>query len=888
MTSFDETVIDIVTQILIRRFQQSGPDNFNLAEQLANQKDPISDRELSEGEKGEIEKRLLNKINYKKAHDGATLIPVSKVVNPRDHEEWYPEWLSENKDETGSYYWKRLEHHLEYVLTAKYGPERAGAVVRAIDAATHDIMERLADPRRKKFSYKGLVVGHVQSGKTANFTALIAKAADAGYRFIIVLAGIHNVLREQTQVRLDKELTGINDWQLDEPFIQPPSEAKNWNRMTTGNNDFSSDNLAPFDHYCQRVTPTLAVIKKNCFVLNRLIEYLEQSDPVTRSKMPILIIDDEADQASIDTKANTPDTDPTRTNERIRHILRLFSQKVYIGYTATPFANLLIDMTTEHGQLEDDLYPRNFVFALPRPEGYFGTSAIFKDALAGYFVNQIPDERSTILLNGIATDNLCRAIDEFIISCSVRNNRGDRDKPMSMLIHISHKITDMTIVRGVTESYIKTLRGRINDPTGTGKIKNEYQQVWQKMSEKASVINRELGLDNFIPEFEQIWVEVLRVVPVINIAELNSSSDDELNYTSGREVKVIAIGGNQLSRGLTLEGLMTSYYLRESRQYDTLLQMARWFGYRYGYEDLTSVFTTRIIWEFFEHLAQVEEELRNEISRYEDEDKTPAQLALAIRAHRRLKVTAPNKIGAGHLRQVSFSESLNQTTWFPLSSPATLTHNLDLGARFVSRIDSEMGFEEIEKGMFLAREVPGEIVLREFMHNYHFAEKEDTGGPSLDVDELLGYIVRRMESLNPELQHWNILLAGNNKPTAEIPAINYGGITVNPVQRNRKLTESGYYIGILSEPDHLNIDIPYDKRNPLDPQDPFYGRSPQNPLLILYVISQNSRAKQYVIHPVNGQRIDLYRFVDSEKVDVLGFALVLPKSNFEPNDYIGQ
>lgn len=878
--------ISLITEILVGRFNHLGPDNFNLDRELETQKDPFTDRALTDSEKAEIERRVLDVIRYRRSHDGAVLVPISVVADEREHEEWYDDWLLENDNETEFYYWKRLEHHLSVVLTHKYGPDRAGRIVRSIDEATYGILKKLANPQRTAFNYKGLVVGYVQSGKTANFSALIAKAADAGYKFIIVLSGIHNILRRQTQIRLDKELTGMNDRGIDETFISEPSDAKRWNRLSSArlenDGEFSPINLDPFTSFCRRSTPTIAIIKKNCRVMNRLIEYIGQAEGDNLAQMPLLIIDDEADQASIDTNANDPDTEPSRTNESIRSILSLFPRKAYIGYTATPFANVLINMTAEHDHLEDDLYPRNFIVSLPEPEGYFGTSAIFQGNLSEYFVRETPDERETLVMDGQMTENLARAIDEFIICCAIRNIRGNRQKPMTMLIHVSHKIVDMGTVRGLVDDYFNGIRERIRDRDGELRLRNEYDQIWRDFITDSQLINEELDLDNRLPEFGEIWSEISIVLPVIRIVELNVSSDDVLDYTTGEEIKVIAIGGNQLSRGLTLEGLMTSYYLRPSRQYDTLLQMARWFGYRMGYEDLTSVHTTTTMWDDFEHLALVEEEMRSEIYRYEEENRTPAEMAIAIRDHRRLNVTAPNKMGAATTRQISYSESLNQTIWFPLDSPEILRANYNLGDRFISNINAEFGFE-LRDSLYLAQNIPGELVLRNFLYRYSFADRESTGGPGLDYERLLAYIFRRLNDQNPELQNWSVSLVGNLNPlSGSDDPVTYGGMSLNRIRRSRKHTERGYNIGVLTEPDHLRVDLFENAESPYD------GRSPQNPLLLLYLIWRGSTARVYIENPGYDQRIDLYRYLDSDQVDVLGLAVVLPRSDYEPYNYIGQ
>ena len=880
----EERHIHQLLQNLIDRFELFGEDQFDLDSELGELFHPVTREPLEQEITDTIEQSFLERIQYKRSYDGAILIPVSVVADPREHEDWYPEWLVEHDNAEGSYYWKRLEDYLSRELTRKYGPASAGEVVRSIDEATNAIMEKMANPMRSTFSYKGMVVGYVQSGKTANFTALIAKATDAGYKFIIVLAGIHNVLRRQTQVRLDKELTGVRDLEGPGVCIDQPGAAKAWSRLTTAENDFSTHNLGLFSNYCGRETPSLAIVKKNVRVLQRLINYVEQASEVDRANMPVLIIDDEADQASVDGNANDPDSDPTRTNERIRTLLGLFPRKAYVGYTATPFANALIDMTTEHGHLEDDLYPRNFIISLPKPNGYFGASRIFQGDQAEHFVQQIPAEGNQLFRTNSITVNLARAIDQFILGCAIRNIRGDKEKPMSMLVHVSHRIAMMTVTKQIVDNYMEDISGRYRDTSQQSTLKENFREIWNNYVEDAEAINTALRLNNTIPVYEDVWSELENVFEVLRVIELNSNSEDRLDYTTGNEMKVIAVGGNQLSRGLTLEGLMISYYLRDSRQYDTLLQMARWFGYRQGYEDLTRVHTTALIWDFFEHLALVEEELRSEIYRYEEEELTPLQMALAIRDHRSLNVTAPNKMGAAMMRQTSFSQSLNQTIWFMLDQPDVLRANLDLGSRFVQGLRGQINFSNVnDTGVFLSDEkVNGETVL-EFLNNYIFADRESTGGPGLNDQNLLEYINRRLFDDQPELTEWSVAVVGNTNPNFPGDPIQFGGLDINRLGRSRKHRETGYNIGVLTESTHLRIDL-----NP-GASTPYEGRSPQNPLLLLYLVAKESRTSgPYKPNPQKDERVDLYRDITSEHVDLLGLAIVLPMSPQEPNSYIGQ
>jgi hypothetical protein len=868
--------------ILAERFRLKGPAAFNLAEELS-MKDPVTERNLTEEEKAYVRKTLQAILQYQESHDGASLVPVSVVSDPRAHEDWYDTWLEKHNNPVDSYYWQRLENYLSRELTEKHGYDRAGKIVRSIDEATLVIMRNLARPTRREFSYKGLVVGHVQSGKTANFTALIAKAADAGYKLIIVLAGIHNALRRQTQIRLDKELTGMDDIGSGERYIDQPGDARRWYRLTTADKDFSPSHYDPFGSVGKLERPSLVVVKKRVAVLDKLIRYLSKASVELRASVPLLVIDDEADQASVDNNAYDPDADPTKTNACIRKLLALFSRNTYVGYTATPFANVLIDMNSNKDSYGDDLYPRNFIVSLPEPEGYFGTSMIFEGDLAEKFVKIIPDETHQLTKENDMSHYLSEAIDVFILACAVRNLREDNRKPMSMLVHVKHTTVTMSTINDLVEEYVSNIIGRYRTSHNV-LLKEQFAPLWSSFKADAEAINGGLDIERALPEFDTVWEEVGEVLSVLKIVELNSKSEDKLDYTIFGEMKVIAIGGNQLSRGLTLEGLMISYYLRSAQQYDTLLQMGRWFGYRQGYEDLTRIFTTGILWEQFEHLSLVERELRSEIYRYEDEGLTPMDMAVAIRDHHTLTVTAPNKMGAARYRKISYSKSINQTIWLPLDRPDVLAENYNLGESFIQAIG---GFHVIPgTGVHLSdSSVDGRLVMEKFLSQYTFVDKDGMYGPGLDHRRLLEYINRRLTDVHPELTEWSVAIAGNLNPQYPGDPVSYGGLPINRPGRSRKYTEHGYNIGVLTESDHLKIDLASDA------VDPYTGRTAQDPLLLLYLIAKESkpvRARNPALRPKVNERIELFYGVETEKIDVLGIAVVLPESEAEPDNYIGQ
>ncbi|MBO9634604.1 MAG: hypothetical protein J7578_15935, partial [Chitinophagaceae bacterium] len=250
-----------------------------------------------------------------------------------------------------------------------------------------------------------------------------------------------------------------------------------------------------------------------------------------------------------------------------------------------------------------------------------------------------------------------------------------------------------------------------------------------------------------------------------------------------------------------------------------------------------------------------------------------------IRGHQNLNVTSPNKMGAAQNVKSSFSETLNQTIWFPLDKPEILRANYLLGNKFLESINREVGFNKINDRIYLAKQkIPGFTVLNDFLNRYGFADREDTGGPGMDSEQLLRYISDRLSDPNPELQEWSIALVGNLNPIQNVDPAIYGGLQVNMIQRSRKHTLKGYNIGVLTEPDHLFVDMKDGA-----------SKSLQNPLLLLYLIWKGSEAvDKDQSNPRLNQRIDLYRNVDTEKVDLLGLAIQFPKSSNLPNNYIGQ
>lgn len=844
--------------------------------------DPISNLPFAPDEKKYVREILSSQ--FIKVQDPASIIDRVR------HIDWYQQWLIANGD--SQFHWFRVKNLLFNKLSKKNDSKKTSEIIQSIDRSSFKILENMEHPNRDNYQSKGLVVGFVQSGKTQNFTAVIAKAVDSGYKVIVVLAGMHDNLRSQTQSRLDCELIGKDDGDgneclphaMDRFYWEQLTEVDSFELIKGSIKRISGEFKKPpssFNSYINKNHTVILIVKKNASILERLFKWIEKSDLDKRNKIPLLMIDDEADQASIDSNSNRPDKEATKINGKIRKILNLFIRHSYIGYTATPFANILIDLNSENLKLGKDLYPANFIVSLPKPVNYWGAYEIFSSSISDILVKDIiEDDEAKEFKNGNPKNKkLEESIKSFIIACAIRCFRGDEKKPMSMLIHTSMSNSDQALIKQYVELYVHNLKSLLKDHFNRERIMKEFEDLWQKdFTNNLQRVNEEIkDNDNIIPNsFSEIFNYINNILGNDNnlsVLEINAKSEDRLDYNSTHGIKVIAIGGNKLSRGLTLEGLMTSFYIRKSKQYDTLLQMGRWFGYRQGYEDLVRVYTTKDLKESFDHLATVENELREEIKRYEDEDKTPADLAIHIKAHRSLQVTSKAKMGKGSPVKVSYSGGLSQTIWFPLDNPNKLRKNLFVGKEFIKELFSELGKPESvqNESSHLWRNVDINFVLK-FLHEYEFVENTGEYSPGLDSVKMLEYIKR--VSSKGELQKWSVALIGQSKELPkENEKISFGLNEIKIIPRKRsRLKNYKYKIGVLSDPNHFKIDgITAEER-----------KKSNSPLLLLYVIWSGSEPDK----PTENTEA-LFKDIP-EKVDVLGIVIDFPKSKSEPHSYIGQ
>jgi len=636
------------------------------------------------------------------------------------------------------------------------------STVETLAETSNDLIERLPNPATaREFQTRGLVVGHIQSGKTANMAALIARAADQGYRLCIILGGLWNDLRSQTQRRMDQEITGHSDGPADGPFVVHDPTAPLWSRLTNAGlqgdfNPGTHNDLNP-------QTPKLAVIKKHVTVLRRFTDFLRRAN-VRLEDLPALIIDDEADQASINTNygkaADGEEIDPSKTNARIRELLSVLPKCVYVAFTATPYANVLID-----AEVEADLYPRDFIATLPEPRNYFGPRQLFGIGMSPSdlsveeasepaldVIRYIPEDQLEDLEElGPGSDCpqiLSDALLAFLLSSCARLARGQEDRHFTMFVHPSQRTDDHAVFREVAEAEMNTFAVQAGRPKSFPEFTKRAREQWER--EFVPVIEADGDSSAFAPDFDTIWKFAKTVTDAIEFKTLNYNSDDELDYTLPAK-RYIVIGGNRLSRGLTLEGLSVSFFTRNATTYDTLLQMGRWFGFRPGYADLTAIYVEETMANRFADLARVELELRADLAKYarKPNPPTPLQLMPKIRSHPALAVTPRNKMGAATTIRISFQNSESETVTFPLNDRTALRNNQQAARTFVRGL-STPAMSVTPEGMHVWKDVPAARIL-EFLDSYTFG-----AAPVVNRANLTKYVSR--QNRRGELVLWDVII----------------------------------------------------------------------------------------------------------------------------------
>ena len=826
-------------------------------------------------------------------------------------------WLNDFKANEQSE-WKFWKRYKEYLENKGFAPR----IIENLDILTDRILDNMFNPKLNDIvlDKKGLVVGQVQSGKTANYTGLICKAADAGFNFIIVLAGIHNNLRSQTQARLDEGFLGF-DTQFERVYANNAQNKIGVGRSTlypnlVAHSITTSEEKGDFTKRAAGIVnfntadPILLVIKKNVSVLRRLYSWLSTQSNVNSKS--VLVIDDEADNASINT--NRAELNPARINGLIRDIINIFNRTAYVGYTATPFANIFI------AQDDTDLFPRDFIINLPAPSNYIGPEKVFGTSL-------IPDENNDDILPIVfrvsdysnfvpeghkkdddkpsfsdLPESLKTAIKCFIVTCAIRIARGQGNKHNSMLIHLSRFQIWQNSIKEIVEQLFRYYKQEIeaNDPDILEEFRCIFEEDTDNYTSYISTTNKILkssfsNIDNDMQlhTWEEIKPLLNRAAQKIVVKSINGSSGDVIDYQQNERtgISVIAIGGDKLSRGLTLEGLSVSYFLRASKMYDTLMQMGRWFGYRPGYVDLCRLFTSPELNEWFRHITLASEELRDEFNYLAESGQTPEQYALKVRQHDGvLQITAINKMRNTRQIEVSWAGKLRETYQLPMDR-GLKQRNLVATQELIN----SLGTPENQRGNYLWKNVSPEDIC-----TYFSAFNVAKSLKKVNLELISNYIRNLVQQ--GELTSWRVVLM--NKENAQ-KQFSFGrAINVGCFDRNRakEIGDDTYFIrknhivgnqtdefidledSVLNEA--LNKTIITMREQGKDWNKPYPSpkivreefRSPTNPLLIIYPL--NPVCANIYINDLPKAGTIQYT---EEDTPFIGFAIAFPHSNIPNN-----
>jgi hypothetical protein len=729
---------------------------------------------------------------------------ISIVDDYYEHRDWYS--LKCEEESYSEFFWKRYRDYLirEQKLNIN--------IVNNLDNSTlKDLMNYLGDPCSKSsFFRRGLVIGDVQSGKTSTYTGLICKAADSGYKIVILLTGVTETLRSQTQKRIESGIIGISITGL-----KGKNASKVIKRVGVGKDNgpikVTAMTSIEYDFVGNKdqITTSLAnhqlvmfIVKKNTTVLDKLYNWLFELNADSYDKKihyPMLLIDDEADNASINT--NKDEEDPTKTNEVIRKLAHLFTQTTYVGFTATPYANVFINPDTTEEMLSDDLFPKNFIYVLQPPSNYIGPTQIFskeakyKDSLI--WIRDIEEPMDSYEFDytnnfyfkhkkdwaGKLPDSLKTSVYCFFLANVVRDIRGDSHEPRTMMVNISRYVKVQKYIKDKVETLFNDtyneIKTNFSDDDNENRKLNLYTELnicWKQYFHSIKIEWKEICKKS----------NLINAIDKIEILVVNSGKNSgRLDYEKNPHLRAIAIGGLALSRGLTLEGLVISYFYRNTATFDVLMQMGRWFGYRKNYEDLFRIWTSKKSADWYNEIAENTEDLKRDIQKMREAKLTPEDFGLRVRNDSdELKITANNKMrnAQDKIEQISYWGKVFDTPYLEDNLDTNL-RNVGLTINFINNLileDFHFVREENAKGLFFVHDIPLRFIINFFReisvssHNIHF-----------DTKQILEFLERCNE---PILENWDIVILEGER-NSDIYKINKT-MSICPVERSFDLLKN--------------------------------------------------------------------------------------------------
>ncbi len=829
--------------------------------------------EISEEEKKIVRNELL-------ADNKIRLEPGIAIV-PRTHKKWF----ADRKQELDLDYWNRFK---ELLVKDKGFPIN---VVAEMDTVSDEIVDLLGDPTRadEREQRRGLIIGDVQSGKTVNYSGTICKAVDAGFRAVILMTGTTNDLRKQTQIRLDEAFTGIDTGSETLNFIGVGQYNKKLRPIsfTTVDKDFSKSAAKQLSSALSQSDgdrPMLFVIKKNVSVLRSLLDWIKTHNQYGENKIDgsVLMIDDEADYASVNTKGAGEDR--SKTNAYIEELLNVFRFASYVGFTATPYANVFIDPESDEDMEKEGLFPKDYIYTLNAPSNYIGARNIFpKEGKFHNMLRSIDDGEDYYPLRhkkdddlGDLSPSLRDAVNTFLLANVMRDLRGDVNTHRSMMINVTRFINTQQLIRKSVNEYVDDVKRSVKNyaslPTDRALQDQNIKSLFDTFSHEYS--HKEFS-------WEEVQAKLFESVLPIQVLAAHGGGDN-LNYQEYEDgLRTIVIGGQRLSRGLTLEGLIVSYLYRNSMAYDTLMQMGRWFGYRSNYDDICRLWMDKVSQDWYAFISEATDELRAEVKRLRDLGATPLDFGLKVRNDPDIPliVTARNKMRSAQSRTISKSLSGKAVETPFVYNDA---HKNDVNLKAVLSLTELVDFKP-DNNQYAAYSVPKERVLS-------FLDKIEvpTANAQFNPESISQFL---KQYAGTELNEWDVaILSGKAESKYELS----DSISVTPNIRKfdflkgdgsvirmsgskRRLGSQGNTrFGLSKEQIELAKKLVHDNPERGAVNDDDYFAIDRKPLLMIYFVEPSKESNSE----------DLAKLDNFNGQPLIGFGLGIPKLGNVSTKYI--
>ncbi|MBO7054308.1 MAG: Z1 domain-containing protein [Bacteroidales bacterium] len=902
---------------------------------------------ITDNDKAELKAYLESHLFVEHDHDGYVCIDANA---PNYDREWYTNWyskLTHDPQNDEEHFWNLYKRYL-----IQEGSMDLDSLGKLGGQTLPKLMNCLGNPNdiltEQRVRY-GLVIGDVQSGKTSTYAGLICKAADAGMKVVILLAGQTETLRQQTQERMEDDIVGYTI-QVDNNRTTRTDKVgvgrlTGYSPIVTALTSYQDDFKIGHDRTMASIAGqksiVMFVVKKNVTIMERMYNWLTSTHQQLNAdgKLPysLLLIDDEADNASINT--NKDDYTPTKTNKAIRQLCEAFMNSNYVGFTATPYANIFINPESDNEMLNADLFPRDFIYVLPTPSPYIGALKMFcnptvKNPICGscsYMLryitdimepttedlrNMSPDEKKSRILyfkhgkdwRGELPPSLYDALRSFYIANVLYDLGGYGTKPRTMLVNVTRFQPVQSYIKQVLKEQVQkdydelrcNLSGNYTiDSTNNSLFKKlialyesssnmEYNSDMGNYSNLGYNIQDVLNKDNLLRAIESI-----RVIVVNGTQE---SKGDTPDYKTNPSQRIIAVGGLALSRGLTLRGLMISYFYRNTATYDTLMQMGRWFGYRPNYEKLCRVWITNSSADWYRDIAESTEELKKDLDRMNRQHLTPKDFGLRIRRdNTALEITARNKMGTGKPihEMISFWGDIFETPYFSADKKLN-DNNLTATKKFINDIMSNnCPFAQEGTGStMISRNVPIDLV-KTFLNM--IKDSISVFNRRFNVEKIKEFIEDN-ESL---FQNWDVALVGGEGGMCEIAS---GVIVRKPARTLSILNDETYAfssrgaiggandgkIGVSKQKDIIESDYRQKEAESKNvrSEDISIGRETwfkyvdRNPMILIYCVTAKNKEDK--------MEMNLKSYIDSLNGDpIMGYAIGFPGKGHtaEEHDY---